>query len=56
MKDRQGTSRFTFAHIGTVDCTKDSNKIALNKSASKSGGQHHIIPLDWVEKIDEKCV
>ena len=44
------------AHIGTVDCTKDSNKIVLNKSASKSGGQHHIIPLDWVEKIDEKCV
>jgi hypothetical protein len=20
----------------------------------KSGGQHHIIPLDWVKKIDDK--
>ncbi|HLN86200.1 MAG TPA: DUF2171 domain-containing protein [Candidatus Limnocylindrales bacterium] len=42
------------AHIGTVDCTKDSNKIVLTKSDPKSGGQHHIIPLDWVEKIDDK--
>ena len=42
------------AHIGTVDCTKDSNKIVLTKSDPKSGGQHHIIPLDWVDKIDDK--
>ena len=34
------------AHVGTVDCTKDSNKIVLTKSDPKSGGQHHGIPLD----------
>jgi hypothetical protein len=37
-----------------VDCTKDSNKIVLTKSDPKSGGQHHIIPLDWVDMIDDK--
>ena len=40
--------------MGTVDCTKDANKIVLTKSDPKSGGQHHVIPLDWVEKIDDK--
>jgi hypothetical protein len=25
----------------------------LTKSDPKSGGQHHIIPLDWVDKIDD---
>jgi len=42
------------AHVRTGDCTKDSNKIVLTKSNLKSGGQHHIIRLDWVEKIDDK--
>jgi hypothetical protein len=41
-------------HVGTVDCTKDSNKIVLTKSDPSSGGQHHIIPLDWVANIDDK--
>ena len=31
-----------------------TNKIVLTKSDPKSGGQHHIIPLDWVDKIDDK--
>ena len=34
------------AHVGTVDCTKDSNKIVLTKSDLQSGGQHHIMRLD----------
>jgi len=33
---------------------KDSNKIVLTKSDPRSGAQHHVIPLDWVEAIDEK--
>ena len=29
------------AHIGTVDCTKDSNKIVLNKSAPNPAAASH---------------
>ncbi len=42
------------AHVGTVDCLKGADKIVLTKSDPKSGGQHHVIPLDWVEKVDDK--
>ncbi|HET7803700.1 MAG TPA: DUF2171 domain-containing protein [Pseudolabrys sp.] len=42
------------AHVGTVDCTKNSNKIVLTKGDPNSGGQHHVIPIDWVDKIDDK--
>jgi hypothetical protein len=41
-------------HVGTVDYMDGSDKIKLTKSDPKSGGQHHIIPLDWVEKVDDK--
>jgi len=41
-------------HVGTVDCTKDSNKIILTKNDPKSGGEHHVIPIDWVARIDDK--
>jgi hypothetical protein len=30
------------------------DRIVLTKSDPKSGGQHHIIPLEWVEHIDAK--
>jgi len=39
-------------HVGTVDCIKGANRIVLTKSDPKSGGQHHIIPLDWVDHVD----
>jgi hypothetical protein len=41
-------------HVGMVDCTKNSNKIVLTKSDPNSGGQHHVIPINWVDKIDDK--
>ena len=41
-------------HVGTVDCLKDADKIVLTKSEPKSGGQHHVIPVDWVDTIDDK--
>ena len=31
---------------------KAPDKIKLTKSDLKSGGQHHIIPLNWVAKVD----
>lgn len=41
-------------HVGTVDCTKDDDKIVLTKSDPQSGGQHHIIPVHLVKNVDEK--
>jgi hypothetical protein len=41
-------------HIGTVDCTKGEDKIVLTKGDPQSGGQHHIIPVDLVQTVDEK--
>jgi hypothetical protein len=41
-------------HVGTVDCMKGSDKIVLTKSDPSSGGQHHVIPADWVDKVDDK--
>jgi len=42
------------AHVGTVDYLEGSDKIKLTKSDPKSVGQHHIIPLAWVDKVDHK--
>lgn len=42
------------AHVGTVDCLKGADKIMLTKNDPASGGQHHLIPAAWVDKIDDK--
>ena len=39
-------------HVGTVDCVKGEDKIVLTKGDPQSGGQHHIIPLGWVDHVD----
>ena len=39
-------------HVGTVDRI-DGSRIKLTKSDPASGGKHHMIPADWVEKTDE---
>jgi hypothetical protein len=39
--------------VGTVDHMEGSDQIKLTKSGSKDG-QHHFIPLDWVESVDSK--
>ena len=41
-------------HVGTVDEVND-DQIKLTKSDS-SDGQHHFIPLDQVEKIDDNRI
>jgi hypothetical protein len=37
--------------IGTVDHMDGTSRIKLTKNDSPDG-KHHLIPLDWVEKID----
>jgi hypothetical protein len=39
-------------HVGVVDHLDGTDKIKLTKSDAKPGGQHHIIPLAWVDKVD----
>ena len=41
-------------HVGIVDHLEGSDKIKLAKSDPKAGGQHHIIPLAWVDKVDAR--
>ncbi|HEX5847438.1 MAG TPA: DUF2171 domain-containing protein [Rhodoplanes sp.] len=37
-------------HVGTVD----GGQIKLTKSDPVTGGEHHFIPLAWVDTVDEK--
>jgi hypothetical protein len=41
-------------HVGTVDHCEGPNIIKLTKSDPAAGGEHHYIPLAWVEKIDQR--
>jgi hypothetical protein len=45
-------------HVGIVDHLDGTDKIKLTKSDPKgdpkSGGQHHFIPLAWVDKVDAR--
>lgn len=38
-------------HVGTVDHV-DGSSIKLAKRDSSAGGEHHWIPLTWVESAD----
>lgn len=40
------------AHVGTVDHMDGSSRIKLTKNDS-ADGQHHYIPLDWVDHVDQ---
>jgi hypothetical protein len=39
-------------HVGTVDHLDGTDKIKLTKTDAKTGGQHHFIPLAWVDHVD----
>lgn len=41
-------------HVGTVDHVEGADKIRLTKSDPQSGGQHHLIPLKLVQRVDDK--
>lgn len=38
-------------HVGTVDHMEGDSRIKLTRKDS-SDGQHHLIPLDWVDHVD----
>lgn len=37
--------------IGLVDGLSDDGGVKLKKEDGESGGVHHVIPLDWIEKV-----
>ncbi|MEI7805016.1 MAG: DUF2171 domain-containing protein [Hyphomicrobiales bacterium] len=39
-------------HIGTVDHLEGADKIKLTKTDPSAGGQHHLIPIEWVHHVD----
>ena len=41
-------------HVGTVDHVEGTDKIKLTKGDPQSGGQHHIIPVCFVQSVEEK--
>lgn len=42
-------------HIGTVDHLDGDRYIKLKKTDAQDG-QHHWIPVEWVEDVDDKAV
>jgi hypothetical protein len=41
-------------HVGTVDYVEGHNHIKLTKSDARSGGRHHLIPMEWVARVDQQ--
>jgi hypothetical protein len=38
--------------VGTVDRLEGSLAIKLTKSGPAAGGKHHMIPTDWIDRVD----
>src|SRR6266700_2049945 len=41
-------------HVGTVDHLEGRDKVKLAKSDPDAGGEHHFIPLAWVDHVEMK--
>jgi hypothetical protein len=41
-------------HVGTVDHMEGLDQVKLTKSDTSADGQHHFIPLAWVDHVDDK--
>jgi hypothetical protein len=39
-------------HVGTVDHMEGANELMLTKDDPDAGGEHHFIPLAWVDHVD----
>lgn len=40
--------------IGTVDVLDATDRIRLARSGPASGGEAHLIPIEWVEYVDKE--
>ena len=41
-------------HVGTVDHMEGADEVKLTKDDPDAGGEHHFIPLAWVEHVEMK--
>ena len=41
-------------HVGTVDHLEGKDQVKLAKSDPDAGGEHHYIPLAWVDRVEKK--
>jgi hypothetical protein len=41
-------------HVGTVDHMEGADQVKLTKDDEDAGGEHHFIPLAWVDHVDSK--
>ncbi|MCC7251435.1 DUF2171 domain-containing protein [Hyphomicrobium sp.] len=41
-------------HVGTVDHCEGADIIKLTKNDPAANGEHHYIPMAWVNRIDQR--
>jgi hypothetical protein len=41
-------------HVGTVAHLEGRDTVKLTKDDPEAGGEHHFIPLAWVDHVDEQ--
>jgi hypothetical protein len=41
-------------HVGTVDHLEGQDMVKLTKTDPDSDGEHHLIPLAWVDHVENK--
>jgi hypothetical protein len=41
-------------HVGIVDHLEGRDLVKLTKDDPDAGGEHHFIPLAWVDHVDEQ--
>jgi hypothetical protein len=54
IKDHMEIVGMDGVHVGTVDHMEGADEIKLTKDDPDAAGEHHFIPLAWVEHVDAK--
>jgi len=54
IKDHMEIVGMDGVHVGTVDHMEGADEIKLTKDDADADGEHHFIPLAWVESVDDK--
>ena len=51
IKEHQEVLGSDGGHVGTVDHVQ-GDQIKLTRKDPEAGGKHHLIPANWVERVD----
>ena len=54
IKDHMNVVGSDGMHVGTVDHMEGQDRIKLTRSDQGAGSQHHYIPVDWVDRVDDQ--